>query len=66
MLLLMRGVASTAGGATFKFALASWPPAARCVTAVIAIEFGKLIESKTGRSAPGLLLLFIEIGELMG
>jgi hypothetical protein len=56
----------TAGGATFKFALASWPPAARCVTGVIAIEIDKLIESKIGRSVPGLLLLFIEIGEVEG
>jgi hypothetical protein len=36
------------------------------VTGVIAIEIDKLIESKIGRIAPGLLPLFIEIGELEG
>jgi hypothetical protein len=36
------------------------------VTAVIAIEIDRLIESRIGRSAPGLLLLFMEIGEVEG
>jgi len=46
--------------------VASGPAAARCVTGVIAIEIDKLMESKIGGSAPGLLPLFIEIGEVEG